>query len=186
MVHGRRKSSEPIDAPMGASRWIDVPRADGDHFELQDWEEVRSLLQLLDLSRPTSLAVISPFKDVVRALSRRVEGEIRRLLPPDVSPEDAEKLASSVRVGTIHTFQGQERESVLLVLGGGKPAAREWASRTPNLINVAVTRAKDRLYVVGDFDAWSSVGHAAELAARLPRVGARPAEVRGEDGLSHT
>lgn len=169
MVQGRLdKLGDPIVppvSPLGESRWIDVPRADGDHFQTRDWEEVRALLHMLHLDPAISptVAIISPFKLVVRALGRRVDEEIRRLIPPGMSDEDAEMVVSSVRVGTIHTFQGQERESVVLVLGGGKPGAREWAARTPNLINVAVTRAKDNLYVIGDFALGQRWGAPASL-----------------------
>ena len=54
------------------------------------------------------------------------------------------------------------------MLGGASEGARKWAAGTPNLLNVAVTRAKDNLYVVGDRAAWESVGYAAKLAEHLP------------------
>jgi hypothetical protein len=44
-----------------------------------------------------------------------------------------------------------------------------WAAGTPNILNVAVSRAKQNLYVVGSYGAWSGVGHARELAS-IPRV----------------
>jgi hypothetical protein len=57
-------------------------------------------------------------------------------------------------VGTVHTFQGKENESVIFVLGGRSAGARGWAASSPNIINVAITRAKRRLYVVGNKKAW--------------------------------
>ena len=36
--------------------------------------------------------------------------------------------------------------------------ARGWAGHPPNLLNVAVTRAKHRLYVIGSRDAWKTFG----------------------------
>ncbi len=80
------------------------------------------------------------------------------------------------RVGTIHTFQGKEAEAVIAVLGAPMPnqnGARRWASSTPNILNVMVSRAKSRLYVVGSHTAWSGVGHFAELA-RLVHTGKFP------------
>lgn len=60
------------------------------------------------------------------------------------------------KIGTVHTFQGKEADEVIFLLGcdpgeGAKGAVR-WVNR--NIVNVAATRAKFRLYVIGDEDAW--------------------------------
>ena len=62
--------------------------------------------------------------------------------------------------GTIHTFQGKEASEVLLVLGcdsqKGMPAAR-WVGQKPNIINVAVSRAKFRIGVIGCYNLWRNI-----------------------------
>jgi hypothetical protein len=55
-----------------------------------------------------------------------------------------------LHVGTIHTYQGKESDIILLVLGGNvlnvfKEGALNWAASRPNLLNVAVTRARKRM-----------------------------------------
>jgi hypothetical protein len=65
-----------------------------------------------------------------------------------------------------------------LVLGAPKASqsgARSWAAGTPNILNVAVSRAKQDLYVIGSHGAWSGVGHVgsserrcSEFAFELP------------------
>jgi hypothetical protein len=83
---------------------------------------------------------------------------------------DPQKWAKE-RIGTIHTFQGREADTVILVLGApnaSQSGARKWAADTRNTLNVAVSRAKQRLYVVGSRGAWSGVGCARELASSLP------------------
>lgn len=42
------------------------------------------------------------------------------------------------------------------------------SAETPNILNVAVSRAKQSLYVVGSYGAWSEVGYARELGSSLP------------------
>ena len=43
-----------------------------------------------------------------------------------------------------------------------------WAARKPNLLNVAVSRAKRRLYVIGDRAAWSQQRFFGAVAQTLP------------------
>ncbi|MDP3372592.1 MAG: hypothetical protein Q8S21_06885, partial [Candidatus Paracaedibacteraceae bacterium] len=62
-----------------------------------------------------------------------------------------------------------ENQIVILVLGG-KPqvvGSRVWATRKPNLLNVAVTRAKRRLYVIGNKRLWSKLPNARIMAQML-------------------
>lgn len=46
--------------------------------------------------------------------------------------------------------------------------ARGWAGGRPNLLNVAVTRAKEALYVIGNRELWRDAGLFKELSDRLP------------------
>ncbi|WP_405584843.1 DEAD/DEAH box helicase [Streptomyces sp. NBC_01190] len=80
------------------------------------------------------LYVLSPFREVATR-SAKVLGN---LVPWN-------------RVGTVHTAQGKEADVVIIVLGTHPDAggARRWAAGKPNLLNVAVSRAKRRLIVIG-------------------------------------
>ena len=51
---------------------------------------------------------------------------------------------------------------------GAKEGSRTWAGRTPNLLNVAATRAKRALYVVGNRGEWQTAGVFRQAARRLP------------------
>jgi hypothetical protein len=77
-----------------------------------------------------------------------------------------------VRVGTVHRFQGGERDVMVfsLVASAGYPPRRfDWADQQPELWNVAITRARSRLIVVGDAQVWETrgrIGGALLSAAR--------------------
>lgn len=171
MVHaaGKRDPGK-IGALLGASCWIDV---DGDATSKwcpAEGEVVVDLLRRIAEAGVIApdIFVITPFRIVAQELRRRLEAEpgLFAALGVDVR----EWLRD--RVGTIHTVQGREADSVILVLGAPAAAhggARGWAAGTPNIVNVAVSRAKQNLYVVGSFGAWSAVGHARELAV-MPRA----------------
>ncbi len=170
MVHaaGVLKSGA-IGAVLGPSGWFDVARDEGAHFCPAEGEFVVALIKQLvaaGVSNP-DLFIVTPFKDVANKLRQRLTLEEKLLNSTAVDIPSWIKN----RVGTIHTVQGREADTVLLVLGASgaaKKAARDWATQTPNILNVAVTRAKQNLYVIGSFDAWSDIGHARELST-LPR-----------------
>jgi superfamily I DNA and/or RNA helicase len=95
--------------------------------------------------------IISPFRKVKERIGQLI---LKEKLAP------RERLAKWVegRVGTVHTFQGKEEEALFLVLGGDSmhQGAAAWASAKPNLLNVALTRAKKSVYVVGDVNLWGN------------------------------
>jgi superfamily I DNA and/or RNA helicase len=83
---------------------------------------------------------------------------------------EAFDVKGRVECGTIHTFQGKEAEIVFFVLGTSPEnfSARDWVAGTPNMLNVAVTRAKARLYVIGNRRVWGRHRYFSELARVLP------------------
>jgi len=116
------------------------------------------------------LFIITPFRIVAQELRRRLERETALFAAFRVNIREW----ATDRIGTIHTVQGREADSVILALGAPNASqnrARSWAPGTPNILNVAVSRAKQNLYVVGFHGARSGVGHATEFAS-IPRVAA--------------
>ena len=139
------------------SKWIDVPATGArGHWVPAQGDQVEHVLAQLRRRgvELDDILIISPF--------REVSDELRAL---------AWRRHRGLITGTVHTVQGREADVVLLVLGGHpeRPGARQWAGRTPNLLNVAISRARRRLYVIGDHAAWREVRHFDVLAQRLPQ-----------------
>jgi hypothetical protein len=55
-----------------------------------------------------------------------------------------------VEIGTVDSFQGRERDIILLSLVRSNPSSYKGFLRLPNRINVAISRARHQLIIVGD------------------------------------
>lgn len=172
MVLLRAAEAAPLSILKGlGSVWIQAPPAtDSRHWGPEDRKILVGLIN--DIVEPPvdDLFVIAPFRETVH-LARAAVTESRDRGGPEASGSWRDWARS--HIGTIHTFQGREADTVILMLSvsARKQGARDWAAKQPNLLNVAVTRAKERLIVVGDHDAWSSLRHFDGLAARLQLKG---------------
>lgn len=171
MVHaaGARRPG-PIGEVLGPSQWLDVDGEAETKWCREEGELVLTLLYRLAAAGITApdIFIITPFRIVAQELRRRLEDE------QDLFNVFGVRAAEWVRdrVGTIHTVQGREADTVILVLGAPESSharARSWAANSPNIINVAVSRAQQNFYVVGSYGAWGGIGHAVELAS-LPRL----------------
>lgn len=138
MVHHKEAS----DCHWPPSSWLHVSgdQAEGHWIPAEGIALEKLLIAMTQKHdvRPDEIFLVSPFKDVVKGLKRI--GKKYRL--------------SLNRIGTVHTTQGKESDVVIIVLGGGSAGARAWAASKPNLLNVATSRAKKRLYVIGDCEDW--------------------------------
>ncbi|AFM40956.1 hypothetical protein Desaci_1980 [Desulfosporosinus acidiphilus SJ4] len=109
-----------------------------------------------------SLFLISPFRSVRAGLAtffrNNLYGELEQM-GIAVNTHVVRAWISNC-IGTIHTFQGKQADTVVLCLGvdsGGKgEGAVQWACQRPNILNVAVTRAQGNLYIVGDRSVWGN------------------------------
>jgi hypothetical protein len=106
--------------------------------------------QLLLDSRPEFQIVDNP-----RILIACPYSPHAKLLQLMLSEQDLDK---EVRAGTVHSFQGSEASIVIFDMVNDEPHWRvamfipEFDEGTKRLLNVALTRARRRLIVVGDFE----------------------------------
>jgi hypothetical protein len=172
MVNAKAAASSRIGEALGPSRWIDIRGSAAEKWCPEEGEVVLSLLRRLaernfdpDPVQYPDLYIVTPFVIVAENMRKLVrDSGLLSKWTDDVWSW------SSERIGTVHTVQGREAEAVIFVLGAPAPnqtGARGWAGRRPNLLNVAVTRAKERLYVIGNRSLWREAGYFGELDARL-------------------
>jgi len=132
---------------------------EGRHFVQEQAEKIKEILiDEINFSKNLpDVFVITPFSQISYSLNsflfKYLINEVKKYRELD-STEMGEWLKS--HIGTVHTFQGKQAEGVILCLGLDETTkgAANWASQKPNLLNVAITRAKYRFIAIGDKDIW--------------------------------
>jgi predicted DNA helicase len=101
-------------------------------FSLQNEGELQIVLKLMEseVLQPMQTAFISPYAGQVAAA--------KELLP------------SVMRISTIDSFQGQEKETIILSLVRSNDDGEIGFLKDYRRMNVAITRAKEQLFVIGD------------------------------------
>ena len=99
---------------------------------LQNDGEIKIIEKLIESENINSLAlaIISPYAGQVSAIK--------------------EKVNSKIRVSTIDSFQGQEKEIIILSLVRSNDDGKIGFLKDYRRMNVAITRTKQKLFVIGD------------------------------------
>ena len=101
--------------------------------------------EVLSLKSDASIGIVTPFRDQADYIKSHLE----------------DSLKENVEVNTAHGFQGDEKDVIIysLVITDNSPKRKvNWIDyMTPNLVNVAVTRARQTLYIVGNAEYIKSV-----------------------------
>ncbi len=135
--------------------------------------EVTAILELLDrwwrdgwLAREgVDFGVVTPFRLQMERLEEALRGR-----------PWWEQVKGRLTIGTAHRFQGDERDVMIfspVVARGMPPRLVRWVAATDQLLNVAITRARGALHVVGDRGACLAAGGC---------LGAFAAAAGGDDG----
>jgi very-short-patch-repair endonuclease len=168
--HGRLRRPCLDHPPV---RWVDIqgrtvrPACGGAMNEAEAQAVVKEIEQLVGQGYRGSLGVVSPFRaqaNRIRDIVRGRDGLVTRL-------EDADFVAD-----TVHRFQGDERDVIIfspVVSPGVSEAALGFLRSHPNLFNVAISRARAALIVVGNRTAAlsGSVDYLARFAVYSVQVG---------------
>ncbi|WP_016697306.1 caspase, EACC1-associated type [Actinoalloteichus spitiensis] len=144
-VRSRATTGRPAIAWSNSAGRPQRPRAGTSWINREEAAQVRKCVEYLLAQLPddATIGVVTPFKAQQSELDRQLGDHDR------------------VRVGTVHTFQGGERDAVVFSLVAGEsmsPGAINWVNSQLNLWNVAITRARSHLVLVGDRDFWRQRG----------------------------
>ena len=142
------------------SKWFDVhgPEAGkDDHYVEKQGRKVCEILERAFAKKSyPDLYVISPFRTVIDGVKKEINAYCQKHPESHMAASKNREAWMKESVDTVHKFQGKEAGEVIFVLGceagTQSEGAIKWVNR--NLVNVAVTRARHRLYVIGDKDAW--------------------------------
>lgn len=154
----KKQTAEPGDEKKKnflylKSCWFDVTGKEignKDHFVELQGHRVVEMMKRAFQNKPDNpnIYIISPFTSVVN--------RVTWLLKKELSTVNNIQEWCRYNIGTVHKFQGKEADEVIFVLGcDDSQSARgavNWVNS--NIVNVAVTRAKYRLYVIGARDVW--------------------------------
>ncbi|WP_431322915.1 DEAD/DEAH box helicase [Rhizobium sp. YTU87027] len=98
------------------------------------------------------ILIISPFRKVAEGFKQHLRDNAPAVFGETAAGTAEEWIERSV--GTVHSFQGKEADTVILILGATRPDSIDWVLAKPNIMNVAVTRARRRLYIIGNRANW--------------------------------
>lgn len=99
--------------------------------------EAEEIVRYASLNQDKSIGVITPFVNQKNEIERRLK----------------EKGIENVSCGTVHAFQGDEKDVVLFstaITEGTHAGTYEWLKNNQELINVATSRAKEKLIVLSN------------------------------------
>ena len=137
--------------------WIDCPPTKDAYYDNHQVEVIHCLLhRLKEVGRiddlESDIGIVAPFKAMIKALRHRLED------PFDV-----------VTIDTVERYQGSEREIILMTL----PLRNKYDiksvesisddQRVDRKLNVAISRAKQQLYIIGNIDICRNSPHYAFL-----------------------
>lgn len=148
-------SKDSTEEFIGPSFWFHIECNStpyNKHVILEEIELLKiKIKELKQIGYLDKIYVISPFKSVANFCDNEL------------------KAYKNISCGTIHKFQGKEADIVFLILGSNPTSsgARNWASQKPNMLNVALTRAKKRIYVIGNKKLWASCNYFNTMANAL-------------------
>ena len=116
---------------------VDTSRVEKNNEKNTSWLEVDAIVRDIKEKQYSNVGVITPFRNQANLLREALN----------------QAGLTQVDVGTVHTFQGDEKDVIYLSSGITRQThekSYDWLRNNQELINVATTRAKNRFILVSD------------------------------------
>ena len=164
MINKTMDPKEPIE-PCKESCWItydtsNIESTTGkDRYIQLQGQIVFELIQKLRARTVEfkDIFIITPFTSVAYGFKKYMESLSNDIV--NWTKEDNKKDWLDDNIGTVHTFQGKEAKVVIYMLGcqsdDSANGAIKWVNA--NNVNVAFTRAREYIYVIGDATKWAEL-----------------------------
>ena len=173
MINKTIDSDDPID-PCKESCWItydasNIEYSTGKDRYIQVQGQIAfALIQKLRARNAEfkDIFIITPFTSVAHGFKTYMQS----ISDDIVNWTDKDNKSGWLKdnIGTVHTFQGKEAKVVIYMLGcqsdGTANGAIKWVNA--NNVNVAFTRAKEYIYVIGDATKWAELNKNLAFAQR--------------------
>ena len=177
MINKTIDSDDPID-PCKESCWITYDASNIEYSTGKDrYIQVQGQIafELIQKLRARNaefkdIFIITPFTSVAHGFKTYMQS----ISDDIVNWTDKDNKSGWLKdnIGTVHTFQGKEAKVVIYMLGcqsdGTANGAIKWVNA--NNVNVAFTRAKEYIYVIGDATKWAELNKNIAFTQRyLPK-----------------
>jgi len=127
--------------------WIECPISTEDYYDPLQVEIVASIVALYGNTKP-DLGIVAPYRAMIYALRKKTPG---------------------ISIDTVERYQGSERETMILCLPFRKLASLKHMQslsddgKVDRKLNVALSRAKERLIVIGNSNLCRQTRHYQQL-----------------------
>ncbi|KAL5405337.1 hypothetical protein PMIN04_012376 [Paraphaeosphaeria minitans] len=164
---------------------LEDDKSDGDLTSRTNSFEVNMVMALVKhltqqgVYTPTDIAVLTPYLGQLRKLRQKLSSTHSILLndrdvdelgkdascddDDSISPPDPDQstiikgtLSQAIRLATVDNFQGEEAKIVIVSLVRSNPKNNPGFLRTPNRINVLLSRAQHGMYIFGNMNTTGS------------------------------
>lgn len=144
------------------STWLNINGVNEGNYKYYKEKQGEKVCELLEdyykeHEKLPNLFIITPFREIRDCIREEIKSHFEK----SELDYEGKELSAWVEnnIGTIHSFQGKEANEVILILGCDLKLKNTRVVEdfvNTNLINVAVTRAKYRLCVIGDIRVWEN------------------------------